>query len=136
VSSAIPENGQRQSVAANALEPVRRPSPALPPGQDIITKEPLSQAYQVPFSCEVLPTLSTLTEPLNRITQPNDVLLNLQSEEESVLIFHYNYKDISENLNKAKLVQFLSNPKVRRKGYFKLAVKGLPLLNMEKAYFN
>jgi hypothetical protein len=133
---AIPENGQRQSVAANALKLVRRPSPASPPGQNIMTKEPPPQAYQVPLSCEVLPTLSTSTEPLNRTTQPNDVLFNPQSEEGSAPIFHCNYKDISENLNKAKLVQFSSNPRVRRKGYFKLAVKGLPPFNVEEAYFN
>jgi hypothetical protein len=65
---AISENGQQELVAANAPEPVKRLSLASPPGQNIITKEPLPQAYQVPLNCEVLPILLTLTEPLNCIT--------------------------------------------------------------------
>jgi len=69
-------------------------------------------------------------------TQLNDVLLDPQSEEGIAPVFHCNYEDISGNLNEAKLVQFSSNPRVRRKGYFKLAVEGLPLLNVEEAYFN
>jgi hypothetical protein len=101
-----------------------------------MTKEPPPQAYQVPLSCEVSLTPSTSTEPLNHTTQPNDVLLDPQSKEGSAPIFHCNYKDISGNLNKAKLVQFSFNLRVKRKGYFKLAVKGLPPLNMEEAYFN
>jgi hypothetical protein len=104
VPPAIPENGQRESVAANAPEPVRRPSPASPPGQNIMTKEPLTQAHQVPLGYEVSPTPSTSTEPLNRMIPLNGVLLDPQSEEESIPIFHYNYEDISGNLNKVKLM--------------------------------
>ena len=133
---AIPENGQRESVAANALEPMRHPSPASPPGQNIMTKEPLPQAHQVPVGCEVSLTSSTSTESLNRTTQLSDALLDPQSEEGSAPVFHCNYEDISGNLNEAKLVQFSSNPRVRRKGYFKLAVEGLPPLNVEEASFN
>jgi hypothetical protein len=133
---AIPENGQRESVAANAPEPVGRPSPTSPPGQNIITKECPPQAHRVPVGCEVSLTPLTSTEPLNRTTQLNDALLDPQSEEGNAPIFHYNCKDIRGNLNEAKLVQFSSNPRVRRKGYFKLAVEGLPPLNMEEGSFN
>ncbi|KAH8650307.1 JmjC domain, hydroxylase-domain-containing protein [Tricladium varicosporioides] len=133
---AIPENRQRESVAANAPEPMRRPSPASPPGQNIMTKDTSPQAHQVPVGCEVSPTPSTSTEPLHHTTQLNDALLDPQSEEGSAPMFHCNYDDISGNLNEAKLVQFSSNPRVRRKGYFKLAVEGLPPLNVEEAYYN
>jgi hypothetical protein len=136
VPPAIPENGQRESVAANAPEPVRRPSPASPPGQNIMTKEPLTQAHQVPLGYEVSPTPSTSTEPLNRMIPLNGVLLDPQSEEGSAPIFHCNYEDISGNLNEAKLMQFSSNPRVRRKGYFKLVVEGLPPLNVEEGFFS
>lgn len=132
----IHENRYRELVAANISELVRSSSLALPLGQNIRIKEPLLQAYQVPISYEVSLILLTSTKPLNYTTQLNNVLLDLQLEEGSVLIFHYNYDDISRNLNKAKLIQLLSNLRVRRKGYFKLVVRGLPPLNIEEAYFN
>lgn len=50
-------------------------------------------------------------------------------------MFSCHYSDISKTLNEEKLMMFSSDPRVKRKGYFKLAVEGLPPLNVDEASF-
>ena len=95
----------------------------------------MPQAEQVPISCEVSPP-SILTESRQHTTQPNGELLHPHSDDREAPYFRCNYKDISRNLNEAKLMQFSSNPSVGRKGYFKLTVEHLPPLNVEEGTFS
>lgn len=135
VPPAIPENGQQESAATNAPEPAGLPSPPSPPGQNITTKEPPPQAHQVPVSCEASLRPASLNESLSRTTQLNDAFLDLQSEEGNAPTFHCNYEDISGNLNEGKLERFSSDPRVKKKGFFKITVGDLPPLNVREASF-
>ncbi|KAH7418748.1 hypothetical protein BKA64DRAFT_655115 [Cadophora sp. MPI-SDFR-AT-0126] len=135
VPPAIPENVQQQSVANNAPKPVGFPSPTSPPGQNITTKVSPPQAHRVPVSCVAPLTPASSNESLRRTTQPNDAFLDLRSEEGNAPTFHCNHEDISGNLNEGMLERFSSDPRVKKKGFFKITVGDLPPLNVKEASF-
>ncbi|PVH72525.1 hypothetical protein DL98DRAFT_520434 [Cadophora sp. DSE1049] len=127
VPPTIPENGQQESVAANAPEPVGRSS-LPPPGRHIMTEEPPPQTHQVPVEFDIS-LRSLATKSLSRTTQPNDAILDQQPEEENAPTFNFSFLDFARKLNEEKLMGFSSHPRVQEKGYFKLAFRsGLPPL--------
>ncbi|KAH8650375.1 JmjC domain, hydroxylase-domain-containing protein [Tricladium varicosporioides] len=134
VSTAGLESGEPVPVATNALERVEPASPT--PEQDIQAQELAPQVQQVPISCKASLMPSKSTEPPHHITQLNGALPDPLSDDGNPPTFRCNYKDISGNLNETKLLLFSSDLMVRRKGYFKLSVGGLPPLNVEETSFN
>jgi hypothetical protein len=114
LSPANLEGGQRESVAANVPERVNRPLNA--PAQE------LAPEVQVPVTCEISLTPSNSIAPPKLTAQSNSPLLDPLLDNGNAPTFCCNYKDISGNLNEARLELFSSDPRVRAKGYFKLVV--------------